>query len=290
MAHAAHADGSQAHGSGHAAGHGAGHAHEHVIIPMRTLVTVLVLLMTFTGLTVLAANLEIIFATIFELKIPQYINVLVALSIAAVKSIIVAAYFMQLRYDNPLNTMIATFTILVLTFFLGFTMIDLGSRGTLYEYKAEQVIPGGIGGVAIAGGVQVPSNVSIAQFAREQADKKIEQMISEGTPLPKFLGVRLVHIVDELLAAKKPVPVAYAAYLAGKPELFKAAHAHGKDHTDAHGDDYGSAHSSSPDVSRVKTGITLPELVPAGAASGQDAPGRDAGPGTGPGGDDPDPK
>jgi cytochrome c oxidase subunit 4 len=252
------------------------HAHAHVIMPMRTLVTVLALLMLFTGLTVLAANIEVLFASVFELKIPQYVNVLVALSIAAVKSIIVAAYFMQLRHDNPLNTMIAAFTILVLTFFLGFTMIDLGTRDTLYKYKAEQIIPGGVGGVTLAGGAQVPTNVSIAQFARQQADKKIEQLLSEGKPLNKTLGKRLANLVEDLHAAGKPVPASYAAYLAANPALAEAAHGHG--HTDKHGDDYGHAAESSPDVSRVRTGITLPELMPAGAAPGHDStkPGDDA--------------
>jgi cytochrome c oxidase subunit 4 len=269
MAHAAHdhhqTDG---HGDDHGHAHGAGHAnthshgHGHTIIPMRTLVVVLSLLLFFTLLTVAAANAEQFFATAFQITIPQWVNVAVALSIAAVKSIIVAAYFMQLRYDNPLNTMIAVFTVLVFTFFLGFIMVDLGSRNALYQYKADQQIEGGIGGFAQAGGVQVPSGTSVAQFARDRADQTISSMLAEGKKLPKHLAMRLAIVVTEKQAAHQEAPAAWVAYLDKHPEVRAYAHA------GHHGGDKGHAHHgpSTGNAARVRTGITLPELQPAGGA------------------------
>lgn len=256
---AGHAD-AAAHGGGDDhGGHGHG-GHGHTIIPLRTLVTVLVILLVFTGLTVAVANLEQVVAQAFGITLPAWVNVIVALSIAAVKSLIVAAYFMQLRYDNPINTLIAVFSILVLTFFLGFTMVDLGSRKTLYAYKGEQIIQGGIGGVALAGGVEAPGGKSIAQFARERADAQIDEKLKANEVLPKVLGQRLAHRVDELHAAHKPVPEAYTAYLAKHPEILASMTGHGGGHGGQH------AASNSADTARPKSGITLPELLPAGGA------------------------
>jgi cytochrome c oxidase subunit 4 len=270
MAHAAdtghdhhksgHSHGHGDHGHGHGAGHGHGGGHGHTIIPMRMLVLVLTLLLTFTVLTVGAASLELFIAKMFDITLPTWVNVAVALSIAAVKSLIVAAYFMQLRYDNPLNTMIAVFTILVLTFFLGFTMIDMGARKALYDYKGVQKIDGGVGGLTIAGGLQVPADTSVAMYARQRADAQIDSLLAEGKPLSKVLAQRLAYRTHEMEVAGKPVPESWTAYLAKHPEVMaKLAKAHSKD-------DHEAKHEAknSADTARVRTGITLPELLPAG--------------------------
>lgn len=124
---------------GHAPGHG------HVIVPIFTLRFVLVALLFFTLLTVGLSKGEAWLAATFNFDIPQWVNVVVAMSIAVVKTTLVVLYFMQLKYDSPLNGMIFIFTILTVTFFLGFTMIDLGGRGTIDRFKAHYVMPGGTG-------------------------------------------------------------------------------------------------------------------------------------------------
>lgn len=264
MSHAAHAD---QHSEGHADGHG--HAHGHTIIPMRMLVLVLATLLVFTGLTVFVANAEILIARAFGITLPHWVNIVVALSIAAVKSIIVAAYFMQLRYDNPLNTMVAVFTLLVLTFFLGFTMIDLGNRKALYDYKGTAKIDGGYGNVPIAGGLQVPDQMSIAMFARQRADQQIDSLLAEGKELNKTLGARLVYRTMELEEAGKPIPETYEKYLQKHPALvayvMAKSHGHGGGHDDKHAGSTGNA-------ARIRTGVTLPELLPAGAEHGGTSP------------------
>src|SRR5258705_514781 len=82
------------------------HAHHgHFIVPGSTLLLVFIALLMFTFMTVGAAKAEEAFAHGFGIIIPQWVNVLVALSIAVVKTALVVGFFMQLRYDNPLNTM-----------------------------------------------------------------------------------------------------------------------------------------------------------------------------------------
>ncbi len=119
--------------------------HGHTIVSVATLRTVLALLLFFTLLTVGAAKAEMWIADTFNVLIPQWVNVFVALSIAVVKTTIVVMFFMQLKYDNPLNTMIFVFTILTVFFFLGFTSLDLGNRGTIDRFKSYYIEPGGTG-------------------------------------------------------------------------------------------------------------------------------------------------
>jgi len=119
--------------------------HGHTIVSVATLRTVLALLLFFTLLTVGATLVEVWVADTFNVLIPQWVNVFVALSIAAVKTTIVVMFFMQLKYDNPLNTMIFVFTLLTVCFFLGFTALDLGNRGTIDRFKEGHIQVGGTG-------------------------------------------------------------------------------------------------------------------------------------------------
>lgn len=138
-----------------------GHAHGHVIVSLFTLRTILALLLFFTLLTVGAAIAEQWLASTFSVVIPQWINVAVAISIATVKTVLVVMFFMQLKYDSPMNTLIFVFTVLTAAFFLGFTALDLSGRNTLERFKAQYAIPGGTG----LGG----DNVPITTQAREKA-------------------------------------------------------------------------------------------------------------------------
>ncbi len=135
--------------------------HGHVIVPLITLRLILGALLFFTLLTVGAALAEQWLANTFQVLIPQWINVFVAISIATVKTILVVMFFMQLKYDNPMNTAIFIFTVLTVAFFLGFTALDLGNRGTIDRLKSQYVQPGGFG---IAG-----SDLPITEKARRDA-------------------------------------------------------------------------------------------------------------------------
>lgn len=121
------------------------HHHGHVIIAPSTLLGVLVALLALTGLTVGLAQLETLLMQSFNVVLPQWVNVFVALSIAAVKTTLVVLYFMQLRYDNPLNALVFIFTLITVCFFLGFTMTDLGGRRSIDRIEGDYIIPGGPG-------------------------------------------------------------------------------------------------------------------------------------------------
>lgn len=274
--------------AGAADSHKPGH-HGHTIVPLRLLVGVLVILLVFTLLTVTAANAEEWFAATFNVSIPGWVNAVVALSIACVKSVIVAMYFMQLRYDhNPMNALVAVFTIMVATFFLGFIAIDLGNRGILYEHKGTEVTPGGVGGISRGKGdnaEQIPAGTPIAVYAREKADRLIEEKLNKGEPITNHAYlIRLYNVYNELKATPNlPEPrqqliAKMAAYMEHEEEEFKeiaayvAAHSHrGPTHADAH------ARGNTANVSRVRTGLTLPE---AGAApeGGHGAPSHEPAP------------
>ncbi len=126
---------------------GEGHGHGHVIVSATTLKFVLFILLVFTVLTVGASRAEIWIADTFHLAIPQWVNVLVAMSIAVIKGTFVAMYFMQLRYDKGLNTIIFLFCLFAVALFLGFAMGDLSSRDTIDPVKSGTVVKGGTGGV-----------------------------------------------------------------------------------------------------------------------------------------------
>jgi caa(3)-type oxidase subunit IV len=131
------------HGSHGSGDHG--HSHGHVIVPPITLGTILGLLLFFTLLTVGVAQLEVWIMDYFNIVLPGWINIVGAMIIATVKCVLVMAFFMQLRYDNPINTIVMLFTILCVALFLVFTSLDLLTRDRVYADKGKQVIPGGSG-------------------------------------------------------------------------------------------------------------------------------------------------
>lgn len=125
-------------------GYNAGHSHGHVIVSPLIMKLVLGLLLMFTVMTVGAAQLEVLIMNTFDVEFPRWVNILVALSIATIKSALVLLYFMQLRYDNPINGIIFIFCIVAFAIFLFFSMADLGSRGLVYKYQFGEIKQGGM--------------------------------------------------------------------------------------------------------------------------------------------------
>ncbi len=77
----------------------------------------LVMLLILTGITVGASYINFGPA-----------NVVVALTIATIKAILVALIFMHLRWDKPVNAIAAIAGFLFLGIFLTFDLLDLGNR------------------------------------------------------------------------------------------------------------------------------------------------------------------
>ncbi len=98
--HQATDDGHEAHGLAH-------------VMPVRILVGVFLALVLLTVLTVVATY----FPT-------GSLEIWISLGIATVKASLVAAYFMHLRYDNPLHAVLFAFGLLFVALFVGFTLLD----------------------------------------------------------------------------------------------------------------------------------------------------------------------
>lgn len=165
--------------------------HGHVIISPRTLVSVLLALLFFTLITVGASRAEIWFDHTFGVPVPQIVNVLIALSIAVVKTVLVAMFFMQLRYDNPLNSLVLLFCLFAFALFLFFSMTDLGTRGILYPYKSGEIQQGGMGGDMqvkdAQGNVRSGINTGtsgIVAWAKQRRIEQIAELNQQGKLTP----------------------------------------------------------------------------------------------------------
>ena len=191
-AHAADAHGAHGSGGDNASfdeinPHHEPHA-EHVIVSPFTNRVVLAILLFFTFATVGAANFESWIQDTFHILLPTWLNVFIALSIATIKAILVVMYFMQLRFDNLINSVIFCFSLFAFSLFLGFTAIDLGNRGKLYEFKEHEIVAGGAGesNKTVAGDLQNGRNAlseSITAFrARQRMEALTAQFVAAGDP------------------------------------------------------------------------------------------------------------
>jgi caa(3)-type oxidase subunit IV len=221
--------------------------HGHVIIAPRTLVAVLTALLVFTILTVAASRAEVWVASTFSVVVPQWVNVGGVLFIAVVKSALVAMYFMQLKYDSILNTIIFLFCIFALGLFLFFSMIDLGQRGTVYSWKSGEIQRGGLGistertiggqKAEMTGGTDLPGRkIGIDTSGRPitvwAKDQRLEAIAASGRFEDPAAQYRLEH---ELFAKHGHVEHAAPVSTANRsiprtgttPDLYKPAAAEG---------------------------------------------------------------
>jgi caa(3)-type oxidase subunit IV len=164
--------------------------HGHVIIRPRTLVAVLAVLLVFTILTVFCSRFEVWAAHKFQVDIPQLVNVAICLSIAVVKSALVALFFMQLKYDTKLNMTIFISCLFAFSLFLFFSMTDLGTRAAVYSYKAGEIQPGGQGidtqvkeGEKVVRGIDTGQK-GIVAWARQRRIDQIGELQSQGLLQP----------------------------------------------------------------------------------------------------------
>ncbi len=236
-------------------GYHAGEHHGHVIISPFTLTAVLAALVFFTVLTVGVSRAEIWIADMFHLNIPHWVNVVVALSIAVVKSILVCGIFMQLKYDKPLNSLIFLFCLFAVALFLGFSMMDMGTQGLVYKYSQDQIVVGGTG---------------VGQNAQES-----DLRTPDGTIIVSRNGLPIIEWAKLSYKAKVCVENGWVDE-DGKPTPTGMARAEEvwrnnpkNHHPDAH--DHGPELSSA-DKSRPRHGLT-PGLFDEGHAAPHDAAG-----------------
>ena len=103
--------------SHHAGGHHAEAHAEHEHGGPAVYATTLIILLILTGITVGAAYIDLGTG-----------NIVVALVIATIKATLVALFFMHLKWDKPVNRIIAISGFLFLGIFLTFDLIDMNAR------------------------------------------------------------------------------------------------------------------------------------------------------------------
>ena len=93
--------------------HHDGYAH---VSPLSQLVLILCILLFFTFLTVAATWVDL-----------GAWNLWIGMIIATIKAVLVAMYFMHLRFDSLFNTIIFFTGIVLLALFIGITLTDVAS-------------------------------------------------------------------------------------------------------------------------------------------------------------------
>lgn len=102
--------------------------HGHHVTPKKTLYVVFAALVTLTILTGLTAQLDL-----------GAFNVPLALAIASSKAALVVLFFMALKYDNRVNSLVFTLGIVFVVVFLTFTLFDTAFRGDLGNVGADTI-------------------------------------------------------------------------------------------------------------------------------------------------------
>jgi cytochrome c oxidase subunit 4 len=95
--------------------HAEAHEHGGVAVYTRTLVALLIL----TAVTVGAAYINLGSG-----------NIVIALFIATIKAILVALFFMHLRWEKPMDSLIAMAGFIFLGIFIGFCLLDFTAATT----------------------------------------------------------------------------------------------------------------------------------------------------------------
>lgn len=102
-------------------------SHSH-ILPLKTYLSVGAALLALTAITVGVSFIPL-----------GGFNVVVALSIAFVKALLVALFFMHLLYDKKIYMIIFAVAILFLALFITFTMFDTMRRGDIDVMQAAPI-------------------------------------------------------------------------------------------------------------------------------------------------------
>ena len=102
--------------------------HKLHILPLRTYLTVAAVLFVLTAVTVGVSKIDL-----------GGWNVVVAISIASVKALFVAFFFMHLLYDHKINLFVFIIAVSFVAVFIIFTMFDTLRRADIYESKSAPI-------------------------------------------------------------------------------------------------------------------------------------------------------
>lgn len=142
------------------------HSEHHHVTPFWTMFWVFMILLALTALTVWSSRLPM----------SETAHIVMALTIAIVKSLLVAAYFMHLLYDKAMNTIVVVATLFGVVLFIGLSVIDIKHRDMVDRVEAGEIRTGGTL-QNYAGDIKFPltgrevakADKSITELARENA-------------------------------------------------------------------------------------------------------------------------
>lgn len=106
------------------------HAKKHTphILPLSLYLTIGGALLVLTGITVLVSFYQF-----------GAFNLVIAMFIAAIKATLVALYFMHLKYDSKVYSLVFVMAILFLATFITLTMFDTMQRDQIYQIKSGEI-------------------------------------------------------------------------------------------------------------------------------------------------------
>ncbi|MEO1236539.1 MAG: cytochrome C oxidase subunit IV family protein [Planctomycetota bacterium] len=105
-------------------------SHGHHVVPLSLLFGIFMVLMFLTVVTVAVTRLDFGYE----------MNLIVAMAIALVKAVFVGLYFMHLRWDAPLNGFILVVSLLFVTLFITFSLIDTAQYAPAQEAAAIRTV------------------------------------------------------------------------------------------------------------------------------------------------------
>ena len=105
------------------AGHSGGGTVAHHVLPLKLYFGIFAILLFLTVVTV----------AVSVLALPEPWAIIVAMLVASVKALLVALFFMHLKYDDRFYWVITAVSVLFLFLFFSITLADLSTRGYVIE-------------------------------------------------------------------------------------------------------------------------------------------------------------
>jgi caa(3)-type oxidase subunit IV len=106
-----------------------GEAHEHHVLPLSLYYKIFGALMVLTVVTVGVSYMGLDSASLY-----------VAMFVAIIKAGLVIGYFMHLKYDDKLYSLVGVITLFFVLCFFGFTFADVATRDTLNPDWSNQAL------------------------------------------------------------------------------------------------------------------------------------------------------
>jgi len=144
------------------------HEHHEHVTPFWPMFWVFMILLVLTALTVWTSNIKVIPFGNTPIEFGATPHIIMALIIAIVKAVLVGAYFMHLKYDKPMNTVVMGATIFAVILFIGLTLADLDARRLNDSVDMQVIVKGGDVHIDPATGQRV-KGLGVVAFAEENA-------------------------------------------------------------------------------------------------------------------------